>query len=132
MLARLLGFMLSNRGGIAPILALFYPRNVCVFTVALCAFCIGLAIVIIHNYHAEYPSGNTPEWQSAIGLFVTNAANLMKAIKDTLRASKLAQAIPNNFLVSLPHPSKSGANREEQSELHSYAWWYSGLILIFI
>ena len=82
------------------------------------------------NYHTEYPSGNTPEWQSAIGLFVTNAANLMKAIKDTLRASKLAQAIPNNLLVSLPHSSESGANHEEQRELHSYAWWYSGLILI--
>ena len=49
-------------------------------------------------------AGNTPEWQSAIDLFVTNAANLMKAIKDTLRAAKLAQAIPNNF-ISLPPPT---------------------------
>ena len=50
--------------------------------------------------------GNTPEWQCAVGLFVANAANLMKAIKDTLRASKLAQSIPNNILVSSPTSSK--------------------------
>ena len=37
---------------------------------------------------------------------MTNAANLMKAIKDTLRASKLARSIPNNILVSSPTFSK--------------------------
>ena len=38
---------------------------------------------------------------------MTNAANLMKAIKDTLRASKFAQAMPNNFIVP---PPNSGVN----------------------
>ena len=59
----------------------------------------------LHSYLAivnlSYCScaGNTPdEWQSATDLFVTNAANLMRAIKDTLRASKLAQELPNNYI----------------------------------
>ena len=37
-------FMLGNRGGIAPTVALFYPRNVCLLfnKVALYAICTGL------------------------------------------------------------------------------------------
>ena len=31
---------------------------------------------------------------------MTNAANLMKAIKDTLRASKLAMTLPNNYSLN--------------------------------
>ena len=39
--------MLCNRGGLAPTIALFYPRNVCLLynIVALCAIRTGLAIV---------------------------------------------------------------------------------------
>ena len=55
-------------------------------------------------------TGDTPEWQCAVGLFVANAANLMKAIKDTLRASKLAQEIPNNLLISSPGSGKQLLN----------------------
>ena len=59
--------------------------------------------------------GNTPEWKYAVGLFVANAANLMKAIKDTLRASKLAITLPNNYspetsFLSFPQsPHSAGA-----------------------
>ena len=61
---------------------------------------------IMFNAHTMTISiGNTPEWQCAVSLFVANAANLMKAIKDTLRASKLAQSIPNNILVASPSSS---------------------------
>ena len=47
---------------------------------------------------------NTPERHSDIesDVFMTTAANMMKAIKDTLRAAKLAQSIPNN-VTSLSH-----------------------------
>ena len=46
------------------------------------------------------------EWQYAVSLFVANAANLMKAIKDTLRASKLAITLPNNYssVTLFPQP----------------------------
>ena len=60
------------------------------------------------------PSGNTSKWQSAVDLLVVNAANLMKAIRDTLKASKLACEIPNNVSPStLPleaQPVASSAN----------------------
>ena len=51
-------------------------------------------MVIGRCYH---PLGNTPEWQSAVDLFVTNAANLMKAVRDTLKTSELVSKIPNNY-----------------------------------
>ena len=40
---------------------------------------------------------STPKWKDAISVFVSNAANLMKSIKDLLKATQLAQAIPNNI-----------------------------------
>ena len=50
------------------------------------------------NYpYLSISQGNTPEWQYAVSLFVANAVNLMKAIKDTLRASKSALTLPHNY-----------------------------------
>lgn len=46
--------------------------------------------------------GCTSEWQSAIDIFVVNAANLMRATKDTLSALKLAYEIPNNVFSAIP------------------------------
>ena len=55
-------------------------------------------------HYLSISQGNTPEWQSAHGLFVANAANLLKATKNTLRASKSALTFPDNYFPdeSLP------------------------------
>ena len=66
------------------------------------------------------PPGDAPEWQNAVGLFVANAANLMKATKDALRASKLAQMIPNNYLTeSHPPPKPRRAHGDCVAQTHS-------------
>ena len=43
-------------------------------------------------------SGDSCEWQAATCVFVANSANLMRSIRGVLKASKDAQALPNNCL----------------------------------
>ena len=41
-----------------------------------------------------------PYQKAAVSIFVSNAANLMRSIKDLLKALQLAQTIPNNFITT--------------------------------
>ena len=43
--------------------------------------------------------GDTQECQAATQLFITNGANLMNSIKEVIKASKLAHALPHNQLT---------------------------------
>jgi hypothetical protein len=65
---------------------------------------------------------NAAEWHSS--LFITNAANLMSSIKNVLKASKSAQALPNNYLPSgtsqaTPQPHPLQATSATKPQLHS-------------
>ena len=55
---------------------------------------VRVSVVAIINY--VFCAVSTPEWKDAISVFISNAANLMRSIKDLLKALQLAQAIPNN------------------------------------
>ena len=65
-------------------------------------------------------AGSTPEWKDAISTFVSNAANLMRSIKDLLKDLQLAKAIPNNLIATTttkstppvqPHQQVATVNR---------------------
>ena len=43
---------------------------------------------------------STPEWKNVIPVFISNAANLMRSIKDLLKALQLAQITPNNIITT--------------------------------
>ena len=45
-------------------------------------------------------TGDTPECQAATQLFITNGANLMNSIKEVIKASKSAHALPHNKLTT--------------------------------
>ena len=57
---------------------------------------------------------STPEWKDASLIFVSNAANLMRSIKDLLKALQLAQAIPNNFITMATTESTSLVQPHQQ------------------
>ena len=67
-----------------------------------------LAHNMLHYLMCVYFAGNTAEWKAATSLFITNAANLMRSIKDVLKSSKSAQTQPNNHLP------------QEVSNVHTY------------
>ena len=55
-----------------------------------------------------------------MSVFVANAANLMRSIKNMLTASKLAQTLPNNFVTPLtpatPQQCQLQASREQTAQ----------------
>ena len=57
---------------------------------------------------------STPEWKDANLVFVSNAANILRSIKDLLKALQLAQAIPNNFITMATTESTPLAQLHEQ------------------
>ena len=59
--------------------------------------------------------GNALDWENAVNMFETNATNLMKAIKNTLRASNFALTLPNNH-HSVSQPQEQEAEITVQHE----------------